>query len=468
MYLEITSRSQPATDLGFLLAKHPERSQSFELPFGQAQVFYPEANDACCRAALLLDIDPIALVRRRGREAPTIFSYVNDRPYSASSFLSVALSRVFGSALNGRCSTKPERPEQALQLEARLSVVTCRGGEGVARSLFEPLGYTVTLERQPLDEAFPEWGEGVCYELTLAADMRLQDLLSHLYVLVPVLDDAKHYWIGRDEVEKLLARGQDWLPKHPERDLISRRYLRYRGALTREALARLSADDDVDPDATATEQAKSEDALEKPLSLNAQRMSRVVEVLQESGASSVVDLGCGEGKLLRLLLEARAPSGSTFKKILGMDVSMRVLEVCARRLHLETLPPKLRERIELIQGSMTYRDSRLSGYDAAALVEVIEHLDPPRLGALERTLFEFAKPNVVVVTTPNREYNQLFPDLAAGKFRHRDHRFEWTREEFQAWAERVAGANAYSVRFEPIGQVDEAHGAPTQMGVFSR
>ena len=157
-----------------------------------------------------------------------------------------------------------------------------------------------------------------------------------------------------------------------------------------------------------------------------------------------------------------------FREIVGMDVSARSLEIASQRLKLAELPERQRERIRLLHGALTYRDARLAGYDAAAAVEVIEHLDPDRLAAFERVLFEFARPATAVITTPNREYNANFPGLAARALRHPDHRFEWTRAEFAAWAERVAGAHGYRVTFEPVGGVDPEHGAPTQMGIFRR
>ncbi|MEX1024238.1 MAG: 3' terminal RNA ribose 2'-O-methyltransferase Hen1 [Planctomycetota bacterium] len=469
MLLTITTTRRPATDLGFLLAKHPARSQTFSLPFGEAHAFYPAADEERCTFALLLDVDPIGLVRRRKRDsAPSLFQYVNDRPYVASSFLSVALSKVLGSALNGRCTERPALTDERLPLKAHLPCLPCRGGKDLVTRLFQPLGYEVAASRHPLDERFPEWGEGPYHDVTLRGDVRLQDLLSHLYVLVPVLDDDKHYWVDRDEVEKLLEKGKEWLAEHPERELITRRYLKHQRRLTREVLARLVEEDDPDPDATAIDSDGAERSLERSISLNEQRLGAVVSVLEEAGARSVVDLGCGEGKLLRALLESRSATGWNFDRLLGMDVSHRSLEICRDRLDLERLPPKQRERIDVCQGSLTYRDARLAGFDGAALIEVVEHLDPHRLGALERVLFEFARPRVAVVTTPNQEYNQLFETLASGKLRHPDHRFEWTRGEFRDWCERVAARHGYGVRYRPVGPEDATHGAPTQMGIFTR
>lgn len=462
MLLTITTTRAPATDLGFLLHKNPARLQSFSLPFGQAHVFYPEATEETCTAALLLDVDPVGLIRR-GVRFPRLDQYVNDRPYVASSFLSVAIARVFNTALAGRCNARPELPDEPLPLRARISAVLCRGGEDILRRLFEPLGYAVHAVQHPLDERFPEWGESPYFTVGLEGRMRLRELLSHLYVLVPVMDAEKHYWVGEDEVEKLLRRGEGWLATHPDRELIVTRYVKYQRSLRDEALAKLLQDEDPDPDRNLASGEAEEEAVEEPLRLHEQRLGSVVSVLRSSGAKRVLDLGCGSGKLITGLLKE-----PTFEVIAGVDVSHRALEIAASRLRLERLAPRQRDRVQLFQTALTYRDRRLSGFDAAAVVEVIEHLDKPRLSSFERVLFEHARPSTVVVTTPNREYNVKFEGLPAGQFRHRDHRFEWTRSELEDWAGEVAGRFGYGVRFLPIGPEDPELGAPTQMAVFAR
>jgi 3' terminal RNA ribose 2'-O-methyltransferase Hen1 len=445
-----------------LLHKHPGRVQSFPLNFGQAHVFYLEATDERCTAALLLDVDPVGLVRRDGaRGGFALDQYVNDRPYVASSFLSVAIGEVFGSALQGRSREREQLASQPLPLTARLAVLPCRGGEPLLRQLFEPLGYAVTATRHVLDDRYPEWGQSRYFTVELSATTRLTDLLTQLTVLVPVLDDEKHYWVGEDELEKLLRRGKGWLESHPARDLIVERYLKRKRTLVREAIARLAGDEEIDPDQTAEVRDQEEEAIEKPISLHTRRLEAVTTVLRETGATRVLDLGCGEGKLIRHLMEV-----SQFREIVGVDLSARALEIAVRRLKLDQPPAK--SRVTLLYGALTYRDRRLSGFDAAAVVEVIEHLDPSRLASFERALFEFARPATVVVTTPNADYNVLFPGLPAGRLRHRDHRFEWSRAEFRAWTESIFARFGYEARIEGIGPEDAVHGSPTQMAVFVR
>ena len=460
MLLTITNTQSPATDLSYLLHKHPDKLQSFNLSYGQAQVFYPEAEEDRCTAALMLEVDPVRLVRGKNKDNFALSQYVNDRPYVASSFLSNTLSKVFGSALNGKCREKPELVEKELDLEVKIAVVPAKGGESLLTELFEPLGYQVEAEGYLLDKKFTDWGSSRYFTLILRRKTTLQQVLNHLYVLIPVLDNDKHYYVSHAEIEKLMEKGGEWLKGHPKKELITSRYLAGQRGLTRQALGRLVPESNEELETAAQ---NSEDDLEKKISLHTIRLGLVVEKLKELGARSVVDLGCGEGKLLRLLLQEQ-----TIKRILGMDVSYRSLEFAKKRMHWDHLAPKQLERIELIQGALTYRDERISGFDAAAVVEVIEHLDEPRLEAFERVVFEFAKPRNIVLTTPNSEYNVLFPTLPAGKFRHSDHRFEWTREEFQEWANAVADRHGYSVAYFPVGPVDEKVGPPSQMAVFSK
>lgn len=463
MLLTITSTAPPATDLGYLLHKHPDKVQRFSVAAGTAHVFYPEATSNRCTAALLLEVDPVGLVRSGDRfDRFSLGRYVNDRPYAASSLLAVALGRVFRTAMAGRCDARPELPARALPLEVRVPALPCAGGADLARRIFAPLGWTVAATAQPLDPAVPGWGDSRYLDVRLTGHMRLAEALNHLYVLLPVLDDAKHYWVTTDEVDKLVRAGAGWLPDHPERDLIVRRYLAHQRTLMASAVGRLAEVDDADP--ATWDNAVTDDEPTRPdaLSLAARRRAAVREVLREAGATRVVDLGCGDGALLRELLADPA-----FTEVVGVDVSTRALTVAARRLRLDQLPRHQRDRVRLIQSSLTYRDARLAGFDAAVLMEVVEHVDPPRLAAVARTVFGHARPRTVVVTTPNAEYNPRYPGLPPGATRHPDHRFEWSRAQFRAWGDAVAADYGYAVRYAPVGPEDPQVGPPTQLAVFT-
>ena len=482
--LTITTTHQPATDLGYLLHKHPDRLQTFEIPSGKAHVFYPEATPERCTAALMLEIDPIRLTRRGNPGGSTpeslLQEYVNDRPYTASSHLSGAIKRVFGTAMSGRCKDRPDLVGKPMSLEARVTSVRSRRGAEIIQRVFKPLGYTVTTETLQMDPRFPDWGDGHHHNLVLSSESRtLRELLIHLYVLLPVMDNQKHYWISRDEIEKLMRFGKDWLSSHPERDIISRRYLGHRRSLTAQAqeqfenepseneeLAELPAEEGTaEPQQAGPAQpirVTREDVLEKSISLAERRNQAILEELRSCGATSVLDLGCGEGNLLRDLMKE-----SQLARIMGMDVSLRSLEIAERRLRLRDMPPEQRKRLTLAHGSLIYRDPRLAGADAAVAMEVVEHIDATKLGAFEDAILGSARPRTLIVTTPNREFNVLFENFK-GPFRHRDHRFEWTRAEFQEWAGGAAERRGYSVSFRGVGDENETHGAPTQMAVFTR
>jgi 3' terminal RNA ribose 2'-O-methyltransferase Hen1 len=465
LLLTIATSHVPATDLGYLLHKNPDRHHTADLSFGTAHVIYPVADADRCEAAVLLEIDPVGLVRR-GRSEPaqaSLARYVNDRPYVASSFMSVALGRLFATALSGRSKERPALAAQPVPLEVGLPVVPCRGGEPLLRRLFEPLGYQVTAKPIALDPQFPDWGDSQYLAVRLKGTLTLRSALEHLVVLLPVLDDDKHYWVGTDEVDKLLRRGGQWLAAHPDRELITRRYLRHDRRLATDALRRLMADEAADPEAADAASDAAELAAERKVGLHDQRIAAVVSAIVACRAVRVLDLGCGSGKLISALLKL-----GQIQQVTGMDVSHRALEAAARRLHLDQLSPRSRARVELLHGSLTYTDHRLRGFDAAAVVEVIEHLDPPRLSAFESSLFGNARPAVVVLTTPNAEYNALFDGLPAGYFRHADHRFEWTRAQFSEWSAAVAARNGYQVDLSGVGPEDPALGCPTQLAVFSR
>jgi len=457
MILNISTTHQPATDLSWLLHKHPSKLQSFSISGGKAHVFYPENTEEKCTATLLLDLNNVDLVRKLkvpGGGSLDLQHYVNDRPYTASSFMSTAIAKVFSSGLNGRCNDRPELLNQAWDFEVTIGALRVNGGMENLERIFKPLGYEIDIKGIEYDEKFMDWGDSPYYMVHLKNHCTLQELLSHLYILLAVYDKDRHYWISDSEIDKLFNKGGTWLQKHPAREFILRRFLKNLGPLTKKALERFEVDED---------QETKEISIKKERSpLHKQRLETVTELLKQSGAKTIIDLGCGEGKLLKLLLPVYQ-----FDYILGMDVSMRSLRIAKEKLYLDNMTPNERKRIDLIQSSLTYRDERLEGFDAAALVEVIEHLEPESLHSLELAVFKYAKPKTVIITTPNKEYNQLYEFLEEGKMRHGDHRFEWTRKEFQEWANKVASAYNYQVSFGGIGEEDETFGTPSQLALFS-
>ncbi len=458
MLLSITTTHQPATDLGHLLHKHPERLQSFSMNFGplsygQVHVFYSEAIAQRCTAVLLLDIDPIGRGKSAFAKESVLNQTISDRPYTASSFLSLAMLKVLRTAMLGRSTDRPDLAATAIPITVNIPVLPCRGGETLLQQLFEPLGYEVT-------------GQSVCEDTiylsaTLKNTVRIKDLLCHLCVLIAALDDEKHDWLRAEEIDKVWQQGEGWIDDHPLKSVILQRYEKLGSRCVDTAIARLEEDDRFDIEAAQRERDWQVIAAKKPNHLNQQRLTAVIEVLNQRGAKNVVDLGCGEGELLQRLSEE-----SSLKKITGVEVSSTALAKAQKRLSIAELNEQP-SRVQLLRGSAVYQDKRLKGCDAVTIVEVIEHIDCDRLPAFEHVVFEFIQPATVIVTTPNIEYNGLYP-VPANSLRDSDHRFEWTRPEFQRWAKGVSQKYGYTVEFQSIGSEYPEVGSPTQMGVFCK
>ena len=470
-----SDKSYLASDLGFLLHKNPFNSHSKDLKFGKAHVLYPSVSDEECTACLFVDIDSIDLVRnyQGPKSRRELKQYVNDRPYVVNSFATVAISRVFGTALGGTCNKKPELAARKLPLSVKIPVLPSRGGSQLIHELFEPLGYEVESEQFIFDEDLEQWGNSPYFDVSLSGEFTLSELLKHLYVLIPVLDDEKHYWVSEDEIDKLLRHGSDWVPKHPQKYTIVSRYLKKQGSLRRQALKKLDVEEDQvigiqDDDVAVIDDVdilaqKGEAKLEKPMRLNDLRIEKILEAIRGGDISSVIDFGCGEGRYLKEYLKL-----PQLKKVTGIEVSPGELLKAEQRLRIDRLPERVRDKLELLQGSLTYFDRRTQGYDLATCIEVIEHIDEERLGAFKASLFGYAAPRSIIITTPNLEYNVLFEGMPKGKLRHSDHRFELDRPTFKKWSEEAAKEYGYSVEFGSIGEEHLKFGAPTQLALFRK
>jgi small RNA 2'-O-methyltransferase len=194
--------------------------------------------------------------------------------------------------------------------------------------------------------------------------------------------------------------------------------------------------------------------------LHEQRLDMVVHHLVSSGATRVLDLGCASGELLQRL--AWQPQ---FTRIVGIDIDQRALGEARDVLGLS--PTGCSARIQVRYGSFEDVDRGLTGFDAAALVEVIEHIDPRRLHRVEEAVFGGMCPGMVLVTTPNQEYNRLH-GLAPTERRHPGHRFEWSRKKFRQWARGVAARRGYRAEFFDVGPPHPVYGSSTQMARFVR
>lgn len=462
--------NSPATDLGYLLHKHPDRVQSFATTQGEATVFYPVADADKCRAVLRVDGTDA-----RVDSHTDIDRHVNTIPYAASTRLVVALGKVFGDALAGRCTARPELVDHVWDVSVLIPSVPVRGTLTPA-DVFEPLGWSVTARAEPLTPT--EWGDSDFVTLTLSGRFTVRDSLRHIAIALPALAGDKHYFVDDDDIDKLLRHGEGWLETHPRRDSIVRGYLKNLGALARDALTRL------DPASTCDEESADQDLHDQDLHdrefrvgdlqgedfgddmaadrrmavgrrpLAAERIEAVAGMVRALGARSVLDVGCGEGRLLGTL-----SADGVFARLAGVDVSTDELGSATKRL-------ERRRGIELWQSSLLYTDARCRGFDVVVLMEVIEHIDRGRLPVAVDSVFETMQPGAVIVTTPNSEYNPVY-GITDG-FRHPDHRFEFTRDEFESWCRGVAADHSYTVTTSGIGQVSDDVGTPTQCAVFRR
>lgn len=460
MLLTINYKGENSQDIGYLLHKNPSRPQEFVLNHGKAYVFYPEVSDESTTAALLLDIDPIDLARGKvGSRDGGLFDYINDRPYVCSSFMSTAISRIFGTAMSGRCSNqeKQDLADTPLALTAKLHMLPAPNYNMIPE-LFEPLGYEVEVEHFQNDDKFSQWGQSKYVNLTVSGKVKLCEMLNHLYTLIPVFDTQKHYYTSSEEIDKLFSHGEGWLKDHPKREYITSRYLHKRGRLIKSALEQFR-----DNDETAEKESVSEASEPKPekVSLNKMRLDSVMEEVLSSGANSVIDMGCGEGNLTKMLIREKQ-----ITKVSAFDVSFNVLERAKKALKFDNLHETLQDKLTLFQSSLTYRDKRFEGFECACAIEVIEHMYESRLTAFERVLFEFSRPKTVIVTTPNVEYNVNYENMKENNLRHSDHRFEWTKSQFIEWANEICEKYGYSVTLKNIGDLDDSSNSPTQMGVF--
>lgn len=462
MLINITVTGENAKALSYILWKNPDHIFDREFSSGHVVVFFSEYSNQKATASLLVLVDSVGMVRSEWGRISS--SYVDHRPYAASSIASVALKEAYSSAFAGKSETAEIDAviKQKLPVEIELSSVWVKGGVQSIHDFFEPLGYAVNAEKLLYESKWLK-SDSCVFNVTLTGMQTILDLLRHLYVLLPALDNKKHYFVNENEIVKLLSHGEGWLETHPYKERIVSRYLIHRHNLIEEALEQLA--EEVQDEETEENAAGAEEAMERPIRLQEERLQTALAVMRtlDPAPLKIGDIGCGSGDFIRLIENDRA-----FSEVIGMDVSSKVLQIAEKRLHLDRRNAWQSPKISLIHGSLAYKDSRLKGLDAVLMFEVIEHIDAIKLPVVEYNIFEFLTPGYVMVSTPNKEYNQLFPSLEKNALRHRDHRFEWTRDEFRQWAGAVTAKYPYEVDFFQVGPRDDNLGAPTQMAVFRK
>lgn len=474
MFLSIAVSGEHAPDLGFVLYKHPGRFFEKSASKGRVTGGFTENREDFAEFTLAVEIDPVERVRGVNWDRG-IASYVEPMPFLAASHMSQALSQALGSAMNGVLGSKDPVIDTRVKaagvkpwpLTIKVGAVRC--SPYMIESLFSELGWSVEIESHNLDvPGVSEDDDRPLHVFTLKGEATVSDALTQLYVLLPVLDPSRHYFYDESEARKLFEKGGDWLKGHSSRDLIISRYLSKSKELrgyARQLFGNFQEKKDLDELIAETEELMRDWDDPDDTSPHQQRHSQIIRDVVSWGARSVIDLGCGEGRLLERLVRI-APD----MRVVGIEPSAREIERARKRL--SNNPGKnLDPRVEFVHGSAMYGDERFKDFDAAILSEVIEHVDEDRLSLLARSVFGIMAPRRVVITTPNGDYNRVF-GLRPGEFRHADHRFEWTLAECQAWVVGVTAAYPYEAEITPVGgrnaDADEGHGEVSHYIVFTK
>ncbi|WP_310831561.1 3' terminal RNA ribose 2'-O-methyltransferase Hen1 [Paenibacillus pedocola] len=474
MHLIIRATGTGAGMLSHLLAKNPNNLYDRTEKEARVRIVFTVSSEEETEAVIYVTPDPIELVKGDSSAHNDITQYINDREFVTSSLFCSYIRPALGTALNGK-------PKEAympwvgkpLKLELTFGPVASNLPDRTLEELFTALGYEVQLERGDAEYSFALKTRSSARYIKLAGEQTLQTALQQLFVLIPALDDYKHYYISDDEVDKIRRYGAGWLEEHPQRSLILKRTLRFAGAIKQyEAMAakekRSTAENSVDSEdvpaavTVSGESAVTEMQEEPKIRLNDLRYAAIAAAVEELYAkATIVDFGSGEGKL-----SAKLSSVPGVREIKAVEPS------AASQLRAMDRFAKLADKPGIIvpdpvTGSLFYFDESLRGKDVMILCEVIEHIDEYRLARVMENIFAEYAPKTLIVTTPNKDYNAVY-EMEQEELRHGDHRFEWGRKAFSVWCARWTETFDYTAELTGIGEGSVEFGYPTQMAIFTK
>ena len=496
MYLTVKAAGPHAGMISHLLAKNPHNRYERNEKGARVRLIYSAFAEEKIEFTIFATPDPIDLVKG-SPHSYDITQYINDREFVVSSLFCSYIRPALGTALNGKPKADyADWVEHVFPLEVTFGPVASNLPDAVIESLFTALGYEADIERGAAEYTFDLKSRSSVRNIRVSGQATLQQMLRQLFILMPVLDDYKHYYIGTEEIDKLQRYGEGWLQDHPQQELIIKRALRFApliadyrklaGDNVQKAAVNLLDTNTTDTDANTLQQPGNEqittgitasqqgeaDTLSSsadvqetavpPIRLNELRYQAIVDQVSSlPRRRSVVDFGAGEGKL-----SVRLAGIEGVEQVYAVEPSayagLRALERFGK---LEREGQQIVPR--LVTGSLFYRDDQWAGQDVIILCEVIEHINEHRLPQVMATLLDEYHPETLIMTTPNREYNAVY-EMEEQEIRHTDHRFEWTRAEWADHCQDWVSGRPYEVSLHGIGDISEIHGQPTQMAVFRR
>lgn len=449
MQISLKVYGEHARMVSHLIAKNPHNLYERKEKGGLVRIVFTKNEEREVHILFFVTVDNMELTKNQTNFS-SITHYINDRESAVSSIFCSVLRKAVGTALNGKPKDEfKEWVNYSFPLEITFGPLSTKLTNHELAGLFEPLGYELTIENGKvlLPASFAK--KSSAKFITLKANQTIQDCFRHLFVLIPVMDQYKHYYIDEKEVDKLKRYGEGWLSFHPKRNEIIKESLIFSDLIEKSRL--------IESKPSKEKQAP----LTKKKSLNQWRYEKIIETVKGLPHNSrIVDMGAGEGKLTAQLGFIRG-----IEELVAVEPSER--EQLKAKKRIEALVGKPDFLLPTFKwGSLFYYDSELEKKDIFILCEVIEHIDENRLGKIFDTIFTKYKPYHVIVTTPNQDYNAVY-DMNEAK-RHSDHRFEWTQQQFKEWTKYWESHANYKAQIDGIGEYVEGYGYPTQMVIFSQ
>ena len=463
MIFSISTTHYPATDIGFLLHKNPDEFHKIPFNFGDVYIFYPYGSPELCMATLIVKIDPIKLYEKSFIDVCYDFPFI-ETEYEVFGFslFSMLLSKIYVMTLNGISNSRSELVNLSIPLSANIINVMHYDKVLLIKEFFEQLEYNVRIENKSGNNNETKLCKIECFNIEITAIIPLKNILSHLCIILAVLDNSLHYWMNENEIDKIIEMSKVFLKNHPMEDYIMKHLSKEKINSKVKAISFVSQDKLWNRYLIPTVNKGREKLLKKQVKFNEEKHNYIISVLKGLNSKSVVDIGCGEGEFIELLFK-----DVNFERILGVDVSNYMIEKAKFRIDLCNIPSENKERINIIQSSIFYRDKRLRGYEAATVINVIEYFDLPRLKLFEQVLFGLIQPQHVIIVISSVEFIVKKDSISNNKFNNVKNVFEWTKEKYKLWYSCVAEQYDYTFRLLEDGYKEIESETLNQIVVFS-